>query len=255
MERMSDVPPEPAPSDLAALADGSLPAERRAEVEARVAASPELQEILERQRQAIHATQALATDEPSTALRAAVEAKRRSPRRRLPAPRFAFVGAVAAIAAAVAAVVLSSGPGAPSVADAARLAAEPPTLPAPAPLGTAGTRLALGVQGVSFPDFARTYGWRAVGVRRGRIEGRDATVVYYAKSGRRLRYVIVAGAGLSPPRGGTTQIRRAVGYQVLRLDGLRAVTWRRGGHTCVLAGDASGAELVKLASWPLSSPR
>jgi anti-sigma factor RsiW len=37
-------------AELSALADGTLPADRRAEVEARVAASPELQELVERQR-------------------------------------------------------------------------------------------------------------------------------------------------------------------------------------------------------------
>ena len=36
-------------ADLSALADGTLPAERREEVEGRVAASPGLQELLERQ--------------------------------------------------------------------------------------------------------------------------------------------------------------------------------------------------------------
>ena len=43
-------------AELAALADGTLPADRRAEVEARVAASPELQELLERQRQSLALT-------------------------------------------------------------------------------------------------------------------------------------------------------------------------------------------------------
>src|SRR5437764_15235645 len=50
-------------ADLCSLADGTLPAERRSEVEARVAASPELQELLERQRQAVLATQMLAAEE------------------------------------------------------------------------------------------------------------------------------------------------------------------------------------------------
>lgn len=255
MERMSDLAAEPGPdelSELAALADGTLGAERRAEVEARVAASPELQELVERQRRAILATQALATDYPSPALQATVQAHRRSLPKRLPVPRLALAGSLAAAAAVAAAIVLIGGPRGPSVADAARLAAEPATAPAPSPLGTAGTRLALGVQGVSFPDFARAYGWRAVGVRHGRIDGRPATVVYYREATRRLAYVIVAGAGLSRPPGGSTETRRAVGYQVLRFDGLLTVTWRRGGHTCVLTGDASRAELVKLASWPLT---
>jgi anti-sigma factor RsiW len=50
-------------AELCALADGTLAAERRAEVEARVAASPELQELLERQRRAVLAAQTLAAEE------------------------------------------------------------------------------------------------------------------------------------------------------------------------------------------------
>jgi anti-sigma factor RsiW len=51
-------------AELSALADGSLPAERRAEVEARIAASPELLELVERQRQAVAATSALTGEAP-----------------------------------------------------------------------------------------------------------------------------------------------------------------------------------------------
>jgi anti-sigma factor RsiW len=50
-------------AELSALADGTLPADRRAEVEARVAASPELQELVERQRQAVLAAQRLTSEE------------------------------------------------------------------------------------------------------------------------------------------------------------------------------------------------
>jgi anti-sigma factor RsiW len=48
-------------AELAALADGTLPADRRPEVEARVAASPELREPLERQRQSLALTAASRT--------------------------------------------------------------------------------------------------------------------------------------------------------------------------------------------------
>ena len=65
-------------AELVALADGTLPADRRAEVEARVASSPELQELLERQRQALAAVQVISTDEVPASLCAAVEAQRRS---------------------------------------------------------------------------------------------------------------------------------------------------------------------------------
>jgi anti-sigma factor RsiW len=247
-------------AELCALADGTLPVERRAEVEARVAASPELQELLERQRRTVLATQTLAAEEVPASLRAAVEARRRAPastrgRGRRLAPRFVLAGAAAVAAAVVAAIVLSGGPGAPTVADAARLATEAPTAPAPPSEGKSGTRLAIAVGSVAFPDFARAYGWRALGVRRGRVDGRDATVVFYGKGGRRLGYVIVAGAGLPRPSAAQATVIRRVEYQTLRLNGRLAVTWRRGGHTCVLIGDATRAGLLKLASWPLSPPR
>jgi anti-sigma factor RsiW len=246
-------------ADLCALADGTLPADRRDEVEARVAGSPELQELLEKQRRAVQATRLLAADDVPASLQTGVEERRRAlgssrSGRRL-VPRLALAGAAAVAAVVVAAVVLNGGPGAPTVADAARLATQPPTGPAPAPAGTAGTRLAIALEGISFPDFARLYGWTALGVRYGRVDGRDATVVVYGKGQRRLGYAIVAGAVLSPPADGEAAVIDGVEYQTLRLNDLLVVTWRRGGHTCVLIGQAPRAELLKLASWPLNSPR
>jgi anti-sigma factor RsiW len=244
-------------AELCAFADGTLPPERRAAVEARVAASPELRELLERQRRAVLAAQTLAAEDVPESLQAAVEARRRAlgtrrSRARWLAPRFALAGAAAVTAAVVAAVVLSGGPGAPTVADAARLATQAPTAPAPPPEGK--TKLAIAVEGVAFPNLAR-YGWHALGVRRGRVDHRDATVVFYGKDGRQLGYVIVAGTGLSRPSGVQPKYIRRVKYQALRLNGRLAVTWRRAGHTCVLLGSATRAELLKLASWPLSPPR
>ena len=69
-------------ADLSALADGTLPADRRAEVEARVAASAELQELLERQRHAVLATKAIASEEVPASLQMAIEARRAAPGRR-----------------------------------------------------------------------------------------------------------------------------------------------------------------------------
>jgi anti-sigma factor RsiW len=244
-------------AELCALADGTLPADRRAEVEARVAASPELQEVLARQRQAVLATQSLAGEEMPESLRVAFDTRRHAEVRRGRgrwAPRLVVAG-TAVIAAAIAAVVLSGGPGSPTVADAARLGTQPPTAPAPLPASQAGTKLAMSVDGVTFPDFARAYGWLAQGVRHGRVGGRAAAVVVYGKHGRKLGYVVVAGAGLSRPSGAQATVIRRVEYQTLRLNDQAAVTWRRGGHTCVLIGQATRAELLKLASWPLSQPR
>jgi anti-sigma factor RsiW len=255
---VSDVASQLSPqelSELCAFADGTLPAERRAEVEARVAASPELLELVERQRHAVGATGALSGDAPSASLVEAVEALRR-PRRRgrwFGVPRLAFAGGLAATLAIVAAIVLSGGPGAPTIADAARLASEPANGPAPPPVSQGSTRLAANVEGVAFPTLGSWSGWHTTGVRRGRVDGRNATVVFYSKNGKRIGYVIVAGSGLSRPSNAAGTKRGGVEYQTLRLNGRLAVTWRRSGHTCVLIGTASRAELIKLASWQLTA--
>jgi anti-sigma factor RsiW len=241
-------------AELCALADGTLPAERRAAVEARVAASPELQELLDRQRRSVTATRALADEPAPVSLREAVETRRQAlGRRRGPAsrlvPRLAVGGALGAALVAVLAVVLSGGPGDPTVAAAARLAERPPSGPAPPPVDVSGTKLALAVEGVAFPDLARSFGWRAVGVRRDKLDGRNAAVVYYAKDARRIAYVIVAGSGLPRPSGAAGTARGGVLFQTLRVNGRLAVTWRRAGRTCVLIGAARRAELLALASW------
>jgi hypothetical protein len=242
-------------AELCALADGTLPAERRAEVEARVSTSPDLLELVERQRRAVAATQALAEEPVPASLLETVEGHRRAldVRRagawRL-APRLALVGGLAAVVAVLAAIVLSGGPGGPTVADAARLASQPPNGPAPPPLGNNSTNLAVDVQGVAFPNLARSYGWHARGIRRSRVDGRSATVVFYAKDGRRIAYVIVAGASLPRPLRAQTTVRDGVRFQTLRTNGKLVVTWRRAGHTCVLTGQAIRAQLLALASWP-----
>jgi hypothetical protein len=242
-------------AELCAFADGTLPPERRAEVEARVAASPQLLELVERQRQTVAAAQALSTDEPPASLVASVEALRsgrvaRRSRVRWFAPRLALASGLAAVAVVVAAIVLSGGPGGPTVADAARLASGSPAGPAPAAISS--TKLSADVQGVEFPNFAQWAGWRTEGVLHGNVDGREATVVFYRKDGRRIAYAIVAGSGLPRPSGGQVTSRYGVEYQILRLNGRLAVTWPRAGHTCVLIGDATRAELVRLASWPLT---
>ena len=75
-----------------------------------------------------------------------------------------------------------------------------------------------------------------------------AAIVFYGKNGRTLGYVIVGGGALPRPAGAQATVIRGVEYQTLPLNGRLGVTWRRGGHTCVLLGDAARAELLALAS-------
>jgi hypothetical protein len=253
---MSDAAPrlsEQEVADVCALADGTLPAERRAAVEASVAASPELRELLERQRRSLEATRALAREPTPASLREAVEAERRArvSRRRGAGwlvPRLGVAGALAAVVAVVAVAVLSGGPGGPTVAEAAQLADRPPSGAAPPPR-EGGTQLALDVEGVVFPDLLRSFGWKAVGVRRDQLDGRTATTVFYEKDARRVAYVVVAGRGLPRPSDVPGSMYRGVRFHTLRVNGRQAVTWRRLGHTCVLVGAAPRDELLALARY------
>jgi hypothetical protein len=88
-------------AELAALADGSLPPERRAALEARVAASSELADRLAEQERAATLTRTASAEvEAPAALRARIEAQRRA--RRTPVSRrLVAVGAAAAVAVVV----------------------------------------------------------------------------------------------------------------------------------------------------------
>jgi hypothetical protein len=99
-------------AELAALADGSLAPERRAVVEARVAASSELADRLAEQERAVMLARSAAAEvEAPTALRARIEAQRR-PRRRPVSRRLVVAGAAAtaALGVAIGLVVFNSNP-------------------------------------------------------------------------------------------------------------------------------------------------
>jgi hypothetical protein len=93
------------PAELAALADGSLPPERRADLEAQVAASPELAALLAEQERAVTFAHAAAEVEAPSGLRARVEAQREGGGR---STRSLFaIGAAATVAAMAVAVGLA----------------------------------------------------------------------------------------------------------------------------------------------------
>lgn len=99
-------------AELAALADGSLAPERRAALEARVAASAELADRLAEQQRAVALARSAAAEvEAPAALRADIEARQRARRVRTPR-RFVLAGAAvtAVLAVAVGAAVLRSSP-------------------------------------------------------------------------------------------------------------------------------------------------
>src|SRR6185437_2570765 len=155
-------------AELSALADGTLDPARRPEVEARIAASPELSALYERERRVVDALhQARATERAPEQLRARIEAAR--PGRTVVARRrLAYVGglagALAAVALALVLVLPGGSPGAPSVSAAAALAVRGPTQasPGPDPISPQGM-LHQNVGEVYFPNWSHSLGWRAVG--------------------------------------------------------------------------------------------
>jgi anti-sigma factor RsiW len=237
-------------ADLARLVDGTLPADRRAELESRLAESPQLARIVERQSAAVDALRETADTGAPARLRARVERRRggATAGQRRPA---LIGGAIAAAAVtALALVVALPGAGGVSVASAAALGQRPATQPAPGV--TPGTPQLLGakVGNVPFPNYAAKFSWKPVGARQDGLSGRGATTVYYASGLRRVAYTIVSGSALHAPSGSRSTTRGGVEFRAFRSGGRAAVTWQRGGHTCVLSGaGVRPAELLTLADW------
>jgi hypothetical protein len=245
-------------ADISALADGSLAADRRAAVQARIDADPGLRELFEREQRAAQIfSQARARDRASAGLRARIDADReahgRSHHRARP---FGWVASGVAIAAAavVLALVLTSNqtPASPSVSQAVALALRGSSMPAPAPdPSSPRTRLNVTVGALHFPNYRWDLGANAVGQRDDQLSSRPAVTVYYSRGGREIAYTIIGGPALRWPRGETAM----PGFVALRVGHRSVVTWRRDGHTCVLS--ASGVpvrELVAIASWTPAVP-
>ncbi len=240
-------------ADLSALADGTLDPARKADVEAHIAASPELSALYERERHVVDALhQARVTERAPERLRARINASRPS-RATAARRRFAYAGAAAAaVAAVVLALVLAlppGTPGAPSVSDAAALAARGPAQAAPAPdPSMPGARLHQSVGDVYFPNWTSRFGWQAIGSRTDKLGGRTAVTVYYRWKGDTIAYTIVHSPPLAQPSANATKWE-GTEFLTLNLNGRLVVTWRRGGDTCVLSGTGIKAgELQRLAA-------
>jgi hypothetical protein len=153
-----------------------------------------------------------------------------------------------AVAAVLAALVLFGG-GAPGVDDVAAAAVRAPTaqvrvVPPASPL------LREEVGGVIFPNYFAKFGWKAVGTRTDEIGGRDTRTVFYEKDGKRIAYTIVDGDPLEWPDGASKSTVEGTVLRALEYEGRDVVTWKRGGHTCVLSSkDVPRAELLALAGW------
>jgi hypothetical protein len=113
---------------------------------------------------------------------------------------------------------------------------------------TGGPLLKVHVEGTRFPDYEQKFGWRAVGQHEDEVDGRLVRTVDYRKDGDRVSYSIVAGDALDEPDGSDLE---SEGTRIRRVGDARAVTWRRGGHTCVMEGSSgvSVDTLAELAGW------
>ena len=262
-ETVTELGPEPDDRDLAdlcALADGSLPVERRAEVEARIAASPRLAAMLARQRRALEAT-ALLADEP---------VRRRSPRAsRRPSPRRAAErarrhagsgggagGWHGGCPRAARSPRRSRSPwcsrwaAAPRRPRVGRGAAGPRTGGRPGP-----RRMARATR--NWPSTCRAWnsptthellaGRPAACATVGSAAARRPSSLFQSRAPHRLRHRRGSRPAAAVRRRGGRHRPHPV--STVSFEGRAAVTWRRLGHTCVLIGDAPRAELLSLASW------
>jgi anti-sigma factor RsiW len=240
-------------ADLSALADGTLDRSRRKEVRARIAASPQLSELYERERQVVKSLhQIRATDRAPERLRQRLAAAAPPPRKDRPWLRTRWhvnlpglVAGMACAAVIVLAVVLlapSGTPGAPSISQAAALATRGSTAPPPA--AAPGARLNVKVQNLYFPDWSSS-GYRAIGQRTDRLDGRFASTVYYSWHGHRVAYTILSAPALRQPSASVTTVN-GTALQTLRIGSRYVVTWRRSNHTCVLS--VAGVPPAKLAA-------
>jgi hypothetical protein len=161
-----------------------------------------------------------------------------------------FVPAATAFAIVIVALVVLFGSGskAPSINQTAKLALSSATAPAPARDAARPDLLSAGVDGIPFPSYVSNPGWHAIGSRTQVIHDRTIVTVYYrAPDGTRVGYSIVPGHTLTPP-GGRTTVHDGVQYTYGRVGSGRYITWPRGGHTCVIAGQrVSDRALLRLA--------
>jgi hypothetical protein len=232
---------------LARLADGSIPENERAELEHGVAASADLAAKLAEQRRAVAIVAAIDVEAPARLLeRLRHPQPARRPRRR----RFTRRGLIAVVAVLAILALLAARDHGLDVRGEAHLALARATLAPPAQSATDHAVLTAAVGGAAFPNW-RGRGWRATGARSDALDGRSVETVFYDSSGYgRAGYSIVAGSPLAI--GGAQSVRQYAGvsYAVLKFDGATVVTWRRDGHTCVLASRrAPVAVLLGLAGW------
>lgn len=232
-------------AELLLFVDGSLDADRAAAIEALGADRPEVAHRLALIRAGRDRLREAAADmEAPFELRRRVDdlVERPAQARRRWRPLAVLAGVAATAAVVVALVVAGAGPSVGDVLDAAGQS------PAAVVTPTGGPLLSVHVDGTRFPNYEEKFGWRAVGQHEDEVDGRLVRTVDYRKGGETVSYSIVAGKALEEPDG---QDLEAEGTRLRRIGDANAVTWRRGGHTCVMHA-TRGVDLGtirELAGW------
>ena len=226
-------------AELAALADGSLPPERRDALERRVAASPRLQALLRAQREALEAIRALDDPAPHRLRESIAPVLDRPPPRRRLAAGAAAAGIAAITLAAIALVLGGAEPATPTLAQAAALATLKPA--------AGGIPDAERAWGLEFPDLEHLGGWKDAGSRADEVGNRAARTVYYVKDRRRIAYTILSAGAVHVPDGTRSWRRRGRPWYAFDQGGYTVVAWERHGHMCVVsASGLDGRRLVEL---------
>jgi anti-sigma factor RsiW len=231
----------PTDDDLTRLADGTLPGAHVAALRARVQSDPELSARLREQQRGVALMRASEEIVAPASLHAAIHgqtSQRRSRvrgparwRPRLLAPLTATMGAAAVIVI----VLVSGGSRSLTVTQTAQVSAlASPTRGAPAVDRGDTDLLSLRVGSIHFPAYERQTDSRATGARTDHLRGREVQTVFYDIAGRRVGYSIIAGGAVPVPRGSSNTIQ-GVRYVTTTTGDARLVTWRRAGHTCVIA--------------------
>ena len=160
---------------------------------------------------------------------------------------------VGAGAAAVVAVVVLVGGGTaePTVAQAAVLTSRAPQLGVAEPVADRQTLPGVRAAGLTYPYWEDHFGYKAHGVRRDSLDGRQVTTVFYGRGASQVAYEIVSGPPLR--QGGpvaTTATLQGVRLWSMPTPAGQAVSWMRDGHTCILISSHTDlTALLHLAAW------
>jgi hypothetical protein len=166
-----------------------------------------------------------------------------------------ILAAGAATSAALVGIIIGLQAGsetaAPSLAAVQAAAGLGPSGSAPAKRGGEPPVLAARVAPISFPDWQKSFGWKAVGSREDEVSGRTVRTVYYRNpKGAQLGYAIVAGEPLPEHPPGRGVPREGHTYHVSHSGPHTFVTWTQQGHTCTFVASATvpDGRLVELAA-------